>query len=137
MSEPTGTMQGPGVIRLRRRRGFWRDRLRTYLVRVDGNLVGEIAKGEAKDFFVPPGEHRVRLTIDRFWTSREIMLQLRAGELAEFICGPGGPAPVALFALLVPHRYISLKALAGLSPVNRVDSAVPGLGTAESSRDGA
>jgi hypothetical protein len=65
MGESAGTMPGPGVIRVRRRQGFYRDRLRRYRVRIDGSPVGKIAEGETRDFFVPPGEHRVRLTIDR------------------------------------------------------------------------
>jgi hypothetical protein len=34
------------------------------------------------------GEHRVRLTIDGLFTSREVVLQIRAGWLAEFVCRP-------------------------------------------------
>jgi hypothetical protein len=107
MGESAGTVQGWGVIRLRRRQG-WRDRLRAYQVRIDGNLVGKIAEGETKDFFVPAGEHRVRLVDAWCYTSREVMLQVPEGELAEFICRPGSPALVALFALLVPRRWICL-----------------------------
>jgi hypothetical protein len=108
MGESAGTIRGWSVIRLRRRQGFYRDRLRAYRVRIDGNLAGKIAEGETKDFFVPPGEHRVRLAIDGLWGSREVAIQVREGELAEFICRPGGPALQSLFALLVPHRYIRL-----------------------------
>lgn len=61
-----------------------------------------------KEFIVPSGEHQVRLSIDGLWRSRNVTFELREGELGEFICGPGGPAIVALFALLVPHRYIHL-----------------------------
>jgi hypothetical protein len=77
-------------------------------VRIDGESAGLIAQGETWDFSVRPGEHRVRLTIDRFFTSRERVVRLRDGELAEFICGPGGPSIQSLFALLWPHRYIGL-----------------------------
>ena len=58
---------GTSVIRLHRRQSFYRDRLRAYRVRIDGNPVGKIAAGETMDFPVPPGEHRVRLTIDQLW----------------------------------------------------------------------
>lgn len=108
MGESAGTMRGWSVIRLCRGQGFYRDHFRAYRVRIDGNLTGKIAEGETKDFFVPPGEHRVRLTIDGLFTSREVTLQVREGELAEFICRPGGPALQSLFALLIPHRYIRL-----------------------------
>jgi hypothetical protein len=106
MSESAGIVPGSSVIRLRRRSGFYRDRIRTYRVWIDGNPVAEIPHGATKDFPVPPGEHRVRLTIDRFWTSREVMLNAHAGELAELVCRPGGPLP--LIMLLIPHSYIRL-----------------------------
>src|SRR5260221_13750211 len=69
--------------------GEWEFRL--YRVCINDSPVGQIDEGETKDFFVPAGEHRVRLTIDKFWGSREARLQVRAGELAEFTCPPGGP----------------------------------------------
>jgi hypothetical protein len=103
---------GWSVIRLRRRQGFWRDHFGGYRVRIDGAPVGTITEGETKDFFVPPGEHRVRLTMDRFWTSREVNLQIRAGELAEFACRPSASTIASLVLMwLRPHRYIRLDAL--------------------------
>lgn len=108
MGEPVAATEGWSIIRLHRQQGFYRTRFGQYRVRIDGNPVGKIAEGETKDFSVPAGQHRVRLTIDRLWSSREVTLQVRDGELAEFICRPGGPALYILFALLVPHRYIRL-----------------------------
>jgi hypothetical protein len=108
MGESTGTSRDLNVIRLRRRQGAYRDRRRAYQVRIDGNLVGEIAEGETKNLFVPPGEHRLRLVDAWFYTSREVILQVREGELTDLICRPGSPALVALFALLVPRRWIRL-----------------------------
>lgn len=108
MGEPAGRVRGTSVIRLRRQQGFYRDHLVAYRVRIDGNPVGKIAEGETKDFSVLPGEHRVRLTVGPPWGSREAPLMVRDGELAEFVCRPGGPALQSLFALLVPHRYIRL-----------------------------
>ena len=97
------------VIRVHRQPGFYVDRLRAYRVRIDGNPVGKIAAGETKDFYVPPGEHRVRLTIDRFFTSREVILQSREGWLAEFTCHPQFWAVAALVLMWVlPHRWIRL-----------------------------
>jgi hypothetical protein len=108
MDEQAGSAGGRRVIRLHRERGFYRDLIRTYQVRIDGDPVGEIARGETRDFFVSAGEHRVRLTIDRFWGSREVTLSVPAGDTAVFTCRPGGPALLILFALLVPRRYIRL-----------------------------
>src|SRR5215469_9674168 len=99
---------GGGIIRLHRQQVPWRDKFRKYRVRIDGEYVGRIAQGETQEFSVRPGEHRVRLTIDRYFTSRERVVRLRDGELAEFICGSGGSSIQSLFALLWPRRYISL-----------------------------
>jgi hypothetical protein len=109
MGESMGTTPGLSVIRVHRRQGFYRDHFGRYRVRIDGNPVGKMAEGETKDFFVPPGEHRVRLTMDKFWTSREVTLQIRAGELAEFTCRPAASTMVSLLLLYMrPHRWIRL-----------------------------
>lgn len=109
MGEPAGTMRGWSVIRLRRQRGFYRDSLRTYRVRINGDRVGRIAEGETKDFPVPPGEHRIRLSVDGLFTSREITLQIREGELAEFSCRPSASTIASLVLTWIrPHRYIRL-----------------------------
>jgi hypothetical protein len=115
--ESAGTAPGWGVIRLYRWEGFYRDSLRAYRVRIDGNRVGKIAEGETRDFYVPAGEHVVRLTLDRFWTSREVMLQIRAGELAEFTCRPSASTTVSLVLIwLRPHRWIRLDGPAVAGP---------------------
>ena len=44
--------------------------------------------------------YRVRLTIDKFWGTRAVMLQVRQGEQAEFTCRPGAPLLMGLIALL-------------------------------------
>jgi hypothetical protein len=104
---PTGSPPGGGIIRLHRRRGHYRDFLRVYRVCVDGSLAGKIAQDQTLDFPVAAGEHRVRLTVDESYASREVVLQVRDGELAELTCRPGA-IPI-LFARLVPHRYIRLR----------------------------
>lgn len=86
------------MIRLHRPQGY--HRLRAYRVRIDGNPVGKIAAGETMDFPVPPGEHRVRLTLDQLWGTREAMLQVREDELVEFTCRPGAVWLMVLTALL-------------------------------------
>jgi len=96
------------VVRIHRRRVLWRNRLAKYQVLIDDESVGSIAQGETADFSVSPGDHRVVLTISRVFTSPVKLVSLRAGQLAEFTCGPGGPAIEGAFSLLRPHRYISL-----------------------------
>lgn len=107
MGESAGPLQEGGIIRLQRRRGHYRDFLRVYRVLVDGNLAGKIAQDETRDFPVAAGEHRVRLTVDESYSSREVVLQVGAGELAELTCRPGA-IPI-LFAGLLPRRYIRLR----------------------------
>jgi hypothetical protein len=107
MGEPAAATRGESVIRLRRQRGFYRDSLRQYRVRIDGSPAGAIAPGGTMDFIVPPGRHGVRLTLDRFWTSREAVLEIHAGEVAEFTCRPSAPA-IPWLGLVLPHRYIRL-----------------------------
>jgi hypothetical protein len=109
MGEQVGPMGAWSVVRLRRQQGFYRDHFGRYGVRIDGHFVGKIAEGETKDLFVAPGEHRIRLTMDRLWTSREVTLQIRAGELAEFTCRPGASTIASLVLMWVrPHRWIRL-----------------------------
>jgi hypothetical protein len=107
MGESASPPPGGGIIRLHRRRGHYRDFLRVYRVCVDGNLAGKIAQDQTMDFAVAAGEHRVRLTADEAYTSREVVLQVREGELAELTCRPGA-IPI-LLARLVPRRYIRLR----------------------------
>lgn len=103
--------QGRSIIRLHRRAGYWRDRLIRYRVRIDGHSVGLIAEGESLDFSVAPGDHRIRLRVQLTFTSAEKAVSLEAGQLAEFVCGPGGGlAMTVLWPLFIfrPHRYIKL-----------------------------
>jgi hypothetical protein len=81
MGESAGSMRGWGVIRLYRGQGFYRDRLRAYRVRIDGNLAGEVSEGETKDFFVPPDEHRVRTGLSPAGDFASLMLA-RAGDMS-------------------------------------------------------
>jgi len=109
MGEPAAATRGESVIRVHRQQGFYRDSLRRYQARIDGSPVGTIGPGETEDFFVPPGRHGVRLTLDRIWTSREAVLEIHADEVAEFTCRPSASAiPSLVLGLVRPHRYIRL-----------------------------
>ena len=109
MGEPAEARWGWSVIRVHRRQGFWRDHFGTYQVRIDDDRAGSIVEGETKDFSVPPGEHRVRLSMDRFWTSRELTVQIREGELAEFVCRPAASVIVSMLLIWMrPRGYIRL-----------------------------
>jgi hypothetical protein len=109
MGQPAEAMRVWGVIRLHRQRGFWRDHFGAYQVRIDDHRVGSIVEGETKDFSVPPGEHRVRLSMDRFWTSREVAVQIGEDEHAEFVCRPAASVIVSMVLIwLRPRGYIRL-----------------------------
>jgi hypothetical protein len=86
-----------------------RDRKVRYGLRIDGVPVGKIRNGETQTYLARPGEHEVRLTTYRFWTSKRSVFSLGQGESAKFICGPGGPSITLAFDVLFrPHRYLSL-----------------------------
>jgi len=109
MGEPAAATRGESVIRVHRQQGFYRDSLRQYRVRIDGSPVGTMTPGETEDFVVPPGRHGVRLTLDRFWTSREAVLEIHADEVADFTCRPSASAiPSLVLGLVCPRRYIRL-----------------------------
>ena len=50
----------------------------------------------------------MRLTIQKFWSSKEIAVTVAEGEGISLICGPGGPS-IDVTAIFRPHHYISLK----------------------------
>ena len=57
-------MSEGSVIRIKRARSPWRDRLRSYKVVVDDEHFGSVRNGRTKDFAVAPGPHTVRLKVD-------------------------------------------------------------------------
>lgn len=52
-----------------RRAGGYRDRLRSYIVEVDGGAVGEVAPGSEVRLDLPAGSHQVVARID--WTGSD------------------------------------------------------------------
>jgi hypothetical protein len=49
------------AVVVRRVRGFWRDGLRRYRVRLDGQWVGKLEKDEEAIFDVGPGAHELQV----------------------------------------------------------------------------
>ena len=87
------------------------DRVRDYVVILDGREIGRIADGENKTFAVPPGEHELRLKID--WCgSNTAKFKLNAGEQVAFDCGSSLRGPklfLSLFyAIVARDRYLWL-----------------------------
>ena len=73
------------TLRLTRQLSKWRDRFRDYTVVLDGSVIGKIANGATRDFFVSPGDHTLRMKID--WTgSQEQHFHADSGETLEFTC---------------------------------------------------
>jgi hypothetical protein len=74
-----------------------RDRLRKYVIEVDGVDAGRLASGETQTFSVTPGEHKVRARIS--WTgSREVSVDLAQGSVVYLMVTPaaGNPMETAL-----------------------------------------
>lgn len=67
----------------------WQDRFRAYRILLDGRPVAKIKRGESYEFPVAPGEHTILLT-SAWYSSRPAHVELRKGERATFVCGPGG-----------------------------------------------
>jgi hypothetical protein len=72
-----------------------RDRLRAYIVLVDGTEIARIRLGETHDLSVSPGRHAVKIKID--WTGSEpLTVSLSSGEVAQLLCEPAGRAITGL-----------------------------------------
>jgi len=64
-----------------RRKGEWMNRLRNYKIFIDGTQAGSVSNGNAQEFQVEPGMHKVRCKVD--WCgSEEMNVDLREGERA-------------------------------------------------------
>jgi hypothetical protein len=79
----------PARITVRRPGGFYRDRLRSYWIEIDGVRVGTLAWGEQIDFPVVAGGHDVRAVID--WTgSPSVHVEVAPGGHARLMVEPAG-----------------------------------------------
>jgi len=76
-------------IRLTRKRGHTRDRIRSYRIILDDIDRGSIKEGRSLDFGVEPGSHVLQLKID--WTrSQQIQFDVGVDEVISFECEPNG-----------------------------------------------
>lgn len=62
------------------------NKLRSYQVLVDNEVIGEIKDGETKDFNLPLGEHRIQLKID-WCLSKAYNLSIQQNDSFTFKCG--------------------------------------------------
>jgi len=103
-----GEGQGGSSIVIRRDEDGRRDRVRAYGVRIDGHKVGTIKRKETHTFPVPAGPHTVTLHID-WCRSPAVAVDTRGSEPARLVCGPGGSAFAAVWAVLFGRStYIRL-----------------------------
>ena len=86
----------------------WRDRLRSYVVMVDGVRAGKVRGGAELVIGVAPGIHRVEARID--WTgSGPLDVVVPAGGVAVLVVQPAGGASGALGQVGGRHSYLVLE----------------------------
>src|SRR5262245_49871573 len=100
----------PASIGLSRAEDAWQDRLRSYKVVLDGEVVGSIGWGEDKVFDVSPGSHTVQLRID-WCRSEAIVVDVRDGERAQLKCHGRSPLLAMYWVTFARNRYIALERL--------------------------
>lgn len=101
------------AIVISRKRGWWRDRFRSYVILVDGKPVTKIRNGKRVEVPVSHGQHELRLKID-WCESRSLTFGAQPGDVIEFFCEPGGPALAGLQDVLAnTGQYITLTRVDG------------------------
>jgi hypothetical protein len=105
------------IVRLTRISAPVRDRLRSYRVELDGEIIGRLRSGACTDFHIEPGHHRIRMKGD--WTaSQTLSFEIKKGAVAHFECQPNGHSLTALidtFKSLHKHGnpWIDLREVTG------------------------
>lgn len=100
---------GEGVLIVRRPPAMWRDRLRSYHVRVDGRDSGELRPHDQLELTVAPGEHTVQVKVG-IGGSNEMRLEVKPGQALVLDVRPNGPAPMALVQFARPNSWLKLTA---------------------------
>ncbi|WP_157607244.1 hypothetical protein [Sanguibacter suarezii] len=103
-------MSGPASATLVVQRPYvpWRDRLRSYVVVVDGKRAGKVRGGAELVIAVAPGSHRVAARID--WTgSGPLDVVVPAGGVAVLRVRPAGGPGEALGQVGGRHSYLVLE----------------------------
>lgn len=96
------------TIVIDRMKAPWRDRLRRYVIELDGEAVGRIGSAESVHLPVEDGEHHLRLTLS--WASSPMRnVDVRGDDTAEFEARPGGTSWAAAYQMLFKRgSYIRL-----------------------------
>ncbi|MFU8803376.1 MAG: hypothetical protein ACNA8W_06170 [Bradymonadaceae bacterium] len=75
------------------------DKLRAYVVEIDGEPKGKLTQGQRVVIDVPPGRHQIRVTID-WCSSKTIDFELLPGQRRQFWCGSNITGWRLLFVML-------------------------------------
>lgn len=91
------------------RRKEYADALRSYQIYIDGEMVGDINRGQTVELQMPNGTHRIALKID--WCgSNEIEFSVWNDETIEFDCGNNTKLILAFYyVLFARNEYIWLR----------------------------
>jgi hypothetical protein len=112
--EPTPGVPGSdgATIILRCERAGYRDRLRSYQVMIDDNMVAKIKRGQTLTLPIPAGQHQIFLSLD-WCRSPSVELDAQPGQVIGMSCEPAGSATEGLGAVLGDAResYIRLSRL--------------------------
>lgn len=102
---------------VRRIKANWQDRMRDYVVVVDGKEAGRVGNDAEARIEVGPGTHSLHLKID-WCRSPKVEFSTAAGEAVHFECGPNAsPFLVLVYVTLWKNRYIWLRRLdPGIGP---------------------
>lgn len=87
----------------------YRDRIRAYKVKVDGERLGRIKHGSEESFEIAPGKHSVRCTID--WaSSNTVEIDVAPGGTLPMVIQPnGGPLSAYWQGMIRPNTYLLLE----------------------------
>jgi len=94
---------------VRRRAAWWQDRMRDYIVLVDGSECGRVANGDEVRVHVAPGRHRVQLKID--WCgSPAVDVDVPEVGAQVLDCGPNAtPLTAVFYVIFRTGRYLALQ----------------------------
>jgi hypothetical protein len=99
------------TLRIRRADEF-ADNFRSYSIMLDGAKLGEIKRGETREFPIPSGQHQLSMKID--WC-RSNMIQFAASEsdvlvfLTRSKVKESGGLTALYYAFFKPNEYIVLE----------------------------
>lgn len=94
---------------VRRKNAPWQDRIRNYVVLVDGIEVARVANGADVAVRVEPGDHVVTMKID-WCRSKALPVSVRDGQAVVLECGPNSrPLLALLYVTILSQRYLWLR----------------------------